>query len=81
MKRVINMVVRIEYEQDDSCYWSDMPDAEKDATAISLAIQPNFHTVECGIELTNVQMHHADPEQPVDWYALENCPDMVFPKS
>lgn len=56
MKRVVNAVVRIEYEQDDNSYYADMPQEEKDHFALGLAIQPNFVTEECGIGLRNVHV-------------------------
>ena len=80
MKKVVNAVVRIEYEQDENCYWSDMPMGDVEATAIGLTIKPNFNTEECGIKLNSVHLHHATPHELVDWYALEHCPDQVFVK-
>ena len=80
MKRVINAIVRIEYEQDDNCYQADWSPADKDATAISLAMKPNFVTVESGIRLNSVHLHHATPYELVDWWALEHTPDHAYLK-
>lgn len=78
MKRVVNAVVRIEYEQDDNSYYADMPQEEKDHFAIGLAIQPNFVTEECGIGLRNVHVEPVVPHQIIDWYKLEHNPEQVF---
>lgn len=78
MKRVVNAVVRIEYEQDDNIYYADMPQDEKDNFAIGLAIQPNFVTEECGIGLRNVHVEPVIPHQIIDWYKLEHNPEQVF---
>ena len=80
MKRVVNAVVRIEYEADENCYWSDIPDEEKESVAISLAINPNFVTEECGIKLTSVHLNKTTPYAVVDWYDLKHNPEQVFVK-
>lgn len=78
MKRVVNAVVRIEYEQDDNSYHADMPLLEKDLFAIGLAIQPNFVTEECGISLRNVHVEPVEPYQNIDWDKLEHNPEQIF---
>lgn len=78
MKRVINAVVRIEYEQDDNSYYADMPQEEKDYFALGLAIHPNFVTEEHGIGLRNVHVEPVEPYLNIDWDKLENYPELVF---
>lgn len=78
MKRVVNAVVRIEYEQDDNSYHADMPLLEKDLFAIGLAVNPNFVTEECGISLHNVHVEPVEPHQSIDWDKLEHNPEQLF---
>ena len=78
MKRVINAVVRIEYEQDDCSYYSDLPLREKDDTAIMLAVVPNFRTEIDGIRLKSVHLNNAIPYELIDWHSLEHNPDQIF---
>lgn len=78
MKRVINAVVRIEYEQDDNSCYADMSLQEKDMLAIGLAIHSNFVSEECGIGLRNVHVEPVEPYQNIDWDKLEHNPEQVF---
>lgn len=78
MKRVVNAVVRIEYEQDDNSYHADMPLLEKDLFAIGLAVNPNFVTEECGISLRSVHVEPVEPHHNFDWDKLEHNPEQIF---
>ena len=74
MKRVINAIVRIEYEWELNCSAIE----EKDAAAIDLAINPNFHSELNKVSLQSVHVDIVDKEKLVDWDKLEHNPEQVF---
>ena len=74
MKNTIYAVVRIEYDFTLNCTAME----EKDLTAINLAVNPNFHTVENGVSLKSVHLEQVEPNELVDWDKLEHNPDQVY---
>ena len=76
----MNIVVRIEYEQDDNGYWSDLDMSEVESIAANLAITPNLATKECGVQLTKVKMDVVEDYTLIDWHQLENYPQIELTK-
>ena len=81
IKKVINMVVRIECDIDENDYWSDViTDEEQDAFAIDLAFNPNFSSKLNGVSLRNIHVMHTEPYKTIDWQQLETDPEQVYIK-
>lgn len=74
MKRVINAIVRIEYEWGLNCSAIE----EKDAAAIDLAINPNFHSELNKVSLQSVHVDIVDKDKLVDWDKVEHNPEYVY---
>jgi hypothetical protein len=78
MKKVINLVVRIEYD-----YGKEFPKVSEkynDLTAVELAINPNFNTVEEGVSLDKVQVETIEPYTLIDWDKIEHNPQISLTK-
>ena len=73
MKKVINLAVRIEYDYDKE--FPKVSEKYNDLTAVELAINPNFNTVEEGVSLNKVHVDIVDPDKPIDWDKLEHNPE------
>ena len=73
MKRVINAVVRIEYDWSLNCTAME----EKDAAAIDLAINPNFHSILNEVSLKSVNVEQVE-DHLINWDKLENNPDFLY---
>lgn len=80
MKKVMNCVIRIEYEHDTEGYWGDLDMSEVEDTAAHLAINPNFHSIECGVKIDEVSVNVVDTESPVDWRELKHNPRILLTK-
>lgn len=80
MKRIINAVVSIEYEQDDNNYWSDMSLEDKDDCALGLCFNPNFNTIENGVRLKSVHIEPVEPYTEIDWDKVKHNPEYLFIK-
>lgn len=78
MKRVVNAVVRIEYNDNGTFPMDD--DELRDEAALGLTISPNFNTVDSGISIDAVHVEPVVPYQLIDWYKLENNPEYLFIK-
>lgn len=77
MKKTINAVVSIEYNYDEGQF-SERPDDETAETAIHLAMEPNFNSIESGVSLRCIKLSRVDPEKLIDWNRLAYSPDMLF---
>lgn len=80
MKKVMICAIRIEYEHDTEGYWGDLDMSEVEDIAAHLAIEPNFHTEECGVKLKEVGVSVVDTESPVDWRELKHNPQILLTK-
>lgn len=78
MKKVINLVVRIEYDYDKE--FPKVSEKYNDLTAVELAINPNFNTIEEGVSLDKVQVDFVEPDKPIDWDKLEHNPEVEHKK-
>ena len=76
MKRVINAVVQIEYEEVPS-QWNDLNQCDKDEIAINMAIKPNMASETCGILLKSVAIDQVEPYKIIDWDKLQHNPDQL----
>ena len=78
MKRVINAVVRIEYNDNGTF---PMDDNElRDEAAIGLTFRPNFNTVDSGISVDAVHIEPVDINQIIDWDKVKHNPEYIFIK-
>ena len=81
MKSKIFCVLQVEYEKKDDGEWADLDMSEVEDIAAHLAINPNFHTEECGVRLSEVHVDVVDDTEPIDWYKLEYYPqECLTPK-
>lgn len=80
MKKVMNCVIRIEYEHDTEGYWGDLDMSEVEDTAAHLAINPNFHSIECGVKLNEVHLEVVDENRLIDWDKVKNNPQILLTK-
>lgn len=80
MKKVMNCVIRIEYEHDTKGYWGDLDMSEVEDTAAHLAINPNFHSIECGVKLNEVHLEVVDENRLIDWDKVKNNPQILLTK-
>ncbi len=80
MKKVMNCVIRIEYEHDTEGYWGDLDIGEVEDTAAHLAINPNFHSIECGVKLNEVHLEVVDENRLIDWDKVKNNPQILLTK-
>lgn len=77
MKKVVNAVIRIEYDDEFNTTTSE----ELDDIAIDLSLNPNFHTVEQGVLLKSVHLLKVEPSKPIDWDGLRQNPDLLCIKA
>lgn len=54
-KVLIRLEVNYEYD-----YTKDLPLDQLEQTAIHLAVNPNYHTIESGVQLTGIVIDHLD---------------------
>lgn len=78
MKKVINIVVRIEYDYNKE--FPKVSEKYNDLTAVELAINPNFNTIEEGVSLDKVQVDFVEPYTIIDWDKLEHNPEEEYKK-
>lgn len=76
MKRVVNAVVSIEYEDNGTFPLND--NNLRDEAAMGLTIIPNFHTVESGISVKKVEADIINADMLIDWDKLRHNPDYVW---
>lgn len=73
MKKVINAVVRIEYDVYDNNNVYNEDDIKQNA--LDLAINPNFHSFVGGVSLDSVHIEVVEPYTLIDWDKLEHNPE------
>lgn len=78
MKRAINAVVRIEYDDNGTSPINGNKLMEE--SAIGLTIRPNFNTVDFGISIDAVHIESVDENQLVDWDKVKHNPEYLFTK-
>ena len=73
MKRTIHLVVRIEYDYNKE--YPKVSEKYNDLTAMELALNPNFDTIEEDVSLEKVQANLIEPYMLIDFEKLEHYPD------
>lgn len=79
MKKVINVVVQVEYHMDDENWFAEhCTEEENDMTAVDLVLgQANFHTILNGVQLKSVHADIVDPDKLIDCDKLKHSPEYV----